>query len=76
MAPDLKAAGPVKTITFVQAEQISGERYEQYRVIFTNGAPSSGRSAGCGMASSSRSIRWGTDVSPWPGTAFPELTLE
>jgi hypothetical protein len=40
MAPDLKAAGPVKTITFVQAEQISGERYEQYRVIFTNGAPS------------------------------------
>ncbi|MEG3091371.1 hypothetical protein [Sphingomonas sp. PB1R3] len=40
MAPGLKAAGPIKTITFLKTEQANGERFEQYQVAFTNGAPS------------------------------------
>ncbi len=40
MAPGLKAAGPIKMITFLKTEQANGDRYEQYQVTFTNGAPS------------------------------------
>ncbi|MGE7206149.1 hypothetical protein ACQKJZ_10775 [Sphingomonas sp. NPDC019816] len=40
MLPALKAGGPIKAITFLKSEQANGERYEQYQVTFTNGAPS------------------------------------
>ncbi len=40
MAPSLKAAGPIEAITFLKTEQANGERFEQYQVTFTNGAPS------------------------------------
>jgi len=40
MAPALKAAGPIQSITFVRAEQLNGERFETYKVSFATGAPS------------------------------------
>ena len=40
MAPALKAAGPIQSITFVGAEQLNGDRFETYKVSFAAGPPS------------------------------------
>lgn len=39
LKPEMMAAGPIKSLTFVKADTVKGERMETYKVGFTKGAP-------------------------------------
>ena len=41
MAPAIKAAGAIQSVTFDKAQDANGQRYEKYTVSFANGKPSS-----------------------------------
>lgn len=40
MAPAIKAAGAIQSITFDTAQDANGQRYEKYTVAFASGKPS------------------------------------